>query len=32
MAMQAGTTFGPIVLANRYDGIDPAGDACRFLV
>ena len=32
MAMQAGTTFGPIVLANRYDGIDLAGDACRFLV
>jgi replicative superfamily II helicase len=31
-AMQAGTSFGPIVLANRYDGIDLAGDACRFLV
>jgi replicative superfamily II helicase len=32
MAMQAGTSFGPIVLANRYDGIDLAGNACRFLV
>lgn len=31
-AMQAGKTFGPIVLANRYDGIDFAGNACRFLV
>lgn len=31
-AMQAGGTFGPVVLANRYDGIDLAGDACRFLV
>jgi replicative superfamily II helicase len=31
-AMQAGTSFGPIVLANRYDGIDLAGNACRFLV
>ena len=31
-AMQAGTDFGPIVLANRYDGIDLAGNACRFLV
>jgi replicative superfamily II helicase len=31
-AMQAGASFGPIVLANRYDGIDLAGDACRFLV
>ncbi len=31
-AMQAGTNFGPIVLANRYDGIDLAGNACRFLV
>ena len=30
--MQAGANFGPIVLANRYDGIDLAGDACRFLV
>ena len=30
--MQAGASFGPIVLANRYDGIDLAGDACRFLV
>lgn len=31
-AMQSGTTFGPLVLANRYDGIDLAGDACRLLV
>lgn len=31
-AMQAGETFGPLVLANRYDGIDLAGNACRFLV
>ena len=30
--MQTGTSFGPIVLANRYDGIDLAGNACRFLV
>jgi replicative superfamily II helicase len=30
--MQAGTSHGPIVLANRYDGIDLAGNACRFLV
>jgi replicative superfamily II helicase len=30
--MQAGKSFGPIVLANRYDGIDLAGNACRFLV
>ena len=30
--MQAGTSYGPIVLANRYDGIDLAGNACRFLV
>lgn len=31
-AMQAGDFFGPLVLANRYDGIDLAGNACRFLV
>ena len=31
-AMQAGATHGPIVLANRYDGIDLAGNACRLLV
>ncbi|MCA3644375.1 MAG: DEAD/DEAH box helicase, partial [Methylobacterium sp.] len=30
--MQSGKSFGPVVLANRYDGIDLAGDACRFLV
>ena len=30
--MQAGDKFGPLVLANRYDGIDLAGNACRFLV
>ncbi|MBY3364972.1 DEAD/DEAH box helicase [Rhizobium laguerreae] len=31
-AMQAGASFGPVVLANRYDGIDLAGNACRLLV
>ena len=31
-AMQRSETFGPLVLANRYDGIDLAGNACRFLV
>ena len=31
-AMQEGETYGPIVLANRYDGIDLASDACRFLI
>jgi len=31
-AMQSGASYGPIVLANRYDGIDLAGSACRFLV
>ncbi|MBR7621427.1 DEAD/DEAH box helicase [Phenylobacterium sp. 20VBR1] len=31
-AMQSGTSYGPLVLANRYDGIDLAGNACRFLV
>lgn len=31
-AMQSGTFHGPLVLANRYDGIDLAGDACRLLV
>lgn len=31
-AMQNGASYGPIVLANRYDGIDLAGNACRFLV
>ena len=30
--MQAGTFFGPLVLANRYDGIDLASSACRLLV
>jgi replicative superfamily II helicase len=30
--MQAGKTYGPLVLANRYDGIDLAGNACRFLI
>ena len=32
IAMQEGETYGPLVLANRYDGIDLAGNACRFLV
>jgi replicative superfamily II helicase len=31
-AMRSGDSFGPLVLANRYDGIDLAGHACRFLV
>lgn len=31
-AMQTGGSHGPVVLANRYDGIDLAGDACRLLV
>lgn len=31
-AMQGGQFHGPLVLANRFDGIDLAGDACRFLV
>ena len=30
--MQASETFGPLVLANRYDGIDLPGQSCRFLV
>jgi tetratricopeptide (TPR) repeat protein len=31
-ALQAGESFGPIVLANRYDGIDLPHDTCRLLV
>ena len=27
-----GKTFGPVVFANRYDGIDLPGDACRLLI
>lgn len=30
--LQQRTTNGPIVFANRYDGIDLPGDACRLLV
>jgi hypothetical protein len=30
--MQDGSDRTPVVLANRYDGIDLAGDACRLLV
>ena len=30
-ALQARTTSGPIVFANRYDGIDLPGDSCRLL-
>lgn len=30
--MQEGKSFGPLVLANRYDGIDLAGNSCRLLV
>ena len=32
VAMQTGETYGPLVLANRYDGIDLASNACRLLV
>jgi len=31
-ALQARTTSGPAVFANRYDGIDLPGDSCRLLV
>lgn len=31
-ALQARKTNGPIVFANRYDGIDLPGDSCRLLV
>ncbi|MFG6489744.1 DEAD/DEAH box helicase [Roseateles sp. BYS78W] len=31
-ALQARTTNGPLVFANRYDGIDLPGDSCRLLV
>lgn len=31
-AFQARTTSGPVVFANRYDGIDLPGDSCRLLV
>ncbi len=30
--LQARTSSGPVVLANRYDGVDLPGDSCRFLV
>lgn len=30
--LQLGATYGPFVLANRYDGIDLPGDACRLLI
>jgi hypothetical protein len=30
--MQQGKSFGPLVMANRYDGIDLAGNSCRLLV
>jgi replicative superfamily II helicase len=30
--LQSGKFFGPLVLANRYDGIDLPGNACRLLV
>ena len=30
--MQSGEVIGTVVLANRYDGIDLPGDACRVLV
>lgn len=31
-ALQSGSTFGPAVFANRYDGIDLPGDSCRLLI
>lgn len=31
-ALQEGKIFGPVVFANRYDGIDLPGNACRVLV
>lgn len=31
-ALQAGNFFGPVVLANRYDGIDLPHDRCRLLI
>ena len=30
--MQEGRSFGPLVMANRYDGIDLAENSCRLLV
>jgi hypothetical protein len=30
--LQRKETFGPVVFANRYDGIDLPGDSCRLLV
>jgi len=30
--LQAGTNHGPVVFANRYDGMDLPGDSCRLLV
>lgn len=30
--LRSGETLSPIVLANRYDGIDLVGDACRILI
>jgi len=32
LALQSRTTNGPVVFANRYDGIDLPGDSCRLLV
>ncbi|WP_256665240.1 hypothetical protein [Pseudomonas sp. SLFW] len=31
-ALQSRRTSGPVVFANRYDGIDLPGDSCRILV
>lgn len=31
-ALQEGLSHGPVVFANRYDGIDLPGDSCRLLV
>jgi replicative superfamily II helicase len=31
-ALQNGTSHGPVIFANRYDGIDLPGNSCRLLV
>ena len=30
--LQEGSSYGPVVFANRYDGIDLQGDSCRLLI
>ena len=31
-SLQTGASYGPLVLASRYDGIDLPGEACRLLI